>query len=190
MSAMAETSTGVDEAQLPSEDILPHVLLEDPFVKNQASYFRLMASFLLPLQAILPPPDGAFPAPVDPETGAPDTHNFCVACMVEYPGSCWNSYTYILLQGGGELICCDDCPASYHYDCLNPPLRVQSQTSYAMPHLFYNLGWLLPSQSCILLQCMRVQASSITKEDSRENGHVCTSRSVIVLGCSPQAHRP
>jgi len=66
----------------------------------------------LAAQGPLPPPDGAFPGPIDPDTGEPDTHNFCVACL-----------------GRGALICCDDCAASYHYDCLNPPLKPGSVPS-------------------------------------------------------------
>ena len=29
----------------------------------------------------------------------------------------------IVCKDGGELLCCEACPHSYHIDCLNPPLK-------------------------------------------------------------------
>lgn len=56
----------------------------------------------------LPDPDGPLPHELD-EDGRPLNHNFCVSCV-----------------GGGDLLCCDGCTASFHYDCLTPPIEVGS----------------------------------------------------------------
>jgi hypothetical protein len=36
-------------------------------------------------------------------------------------------------KDGGELICCESCPQSYHIDCLNPPLAKTPTTAWYCP---------------------------------------------------------
>lgn len=36
-------------------------------------------------------------------------------------------------QEGGEVICCDTCPAVYHLECINPPLRKVPRGKWSCP---------------------------------------------------------
>ena len=54
---------------------------------------------------------------MQPDTGPNDFHNeFCKVC-----------------NDGGELLCCDSCPAAYHTFCLNPPLKDVPEEEWMCP---------------------------------------------------------
>ena len=36
-------------------------------------------------------------------------------------------------QEGGEVICCDTCPAVYHLECISPPLRKVPRGKWSCP---------------------------------------------------------
>lgn len=36
-------------------------------------------------------------------------------------------------QEGGEVICCDTCPAVYHLECINPPMRKVPRGKWSCP---------------------------------------------------------
>lgn len=44
-------------------------------------------------------------------------------------------------KDGGELLCCDSCPSSYHIHCLNPPLPEIPNGEWICPRctVSYNL---------------------------------------------------
>lgn len=47
-------------------------------------------------------------------------------------------------KDGGELLCCDTCPSSYHIHCLNPPLPEIPNGEWLCPRCtvsFSSLKW-------------------------------------------------
>lgn len=50
-------------------------------------------------------------------------------------------------KDGGELLCCDTCPSSYHIHCLNPPLPEIPNGEWLCPRCMVSS----PSQHALLL---------------------------------------
>ncbi|KAL9352016.1 hypothetical protein Peur_054696 [Populus x canadensis] len=45
-----------------------------------------------------------------------------------------NYYECVICDIGGELLCCDFCPCTYHLQCLNPPLECTPPGSWQCPN--------------------------------------------------------
>ncbi|KAL3578887.1 hypothetical protein D5086_020391 [Populus alba] len=45
-----------------------------------------------------------------------------------------NYYECVICDYGGELLCCDVCPCTYHLQCLNPPLECTPPGSWQCPN--------------------------------------------------------
>lgn len=43
-------------------------------------------------------------------------------------------------KDGGELLCCDTCPSSYHIHCLNPPLPEIPNGEWLCPRCMVSFG--------------------------------------------------
>lgn len=43
-----------------------------------------------------------------------------------------NEHCPVCLEGG-EVICCDTCPAVYHLECINPPLKKVPRGKWSCP---------------------------------------------------------
>lgn len=41
--------------------------------------------------------------------------------------------TCTLCQEGGNVLCCDTCPAVYHLECMNPPLKKVPRGKWSCP---------------------------------------------------------
>ena len=41
--------------------------------------------------------------------------------------------TCAVCQEGGNVLCCDTCPAVYHLECVNPPLRKVPRGKWSCP---------------------------------------------------------
>uniref|UniRef100_A0A3Q1F526 PHD-type domain-containing protein n=1 Tax=Acanthochromis polyacanthus TaxID=80966 RepID=A0A3Q1F526_9TELE len=44
-------------------------------------------------------------------------------------------------KDGGELLCCDTCPSSYHIHCLNPPLPEIPNGEWICPRCKVSRAW-------------------------------------------------
>lgn len=44
-------------------------------------------------------------------------------------------------KDGGELLCCDSCPSSYHIHCLNPPLPEIPNGEWICPRCTVKIIW-------------------------------------------------
>lgn len=51
-------------------------------------------------------------------------------------------------KDGGELLCCDTCPSSYHIHCLNPPLPEIPNGEWLCPRCMVSAGGRQPRQHC------------------------------------------
>ncbi|XP_021705145.1 LOW QUALITY PROTEIN: PHD finger protein 12 [Aedes aegypti] len=82
--------------------------------KNRAQYDPDAPVGLMPLiQALIKPPDSGEPKPICKKT----THSY-----YKKPGRGHNNDTCDACGEGGDLICCDRCPSSFHLGCHDPPL--------------------------------------------------------------------
>lgn len=77
-------------------------------------------------------------------------------------------------KDGGELLCCDTCPSSYHLHCLNPPLP-------EIP----NGEWLCP-RCTVSVTSARRPAPTPAQPGSNPPGHLCPSHTLPV----PSATNP
>lgn len=51
-------------------------------------------------------------------------------------------------KDGGELLCCDTCPSSYHIHCLNPPLPEIPNGEWLCPRCMVSRGCIPMSALC------------------------------------------
>ncbi|KAJ7948986.1 protein CHROMATIN REMODELING 4 [Quillaja saponaria] len=45
-------------------------------------------------------------------------------------------YECMVCNEGGDLLCCDTCPSTYHIQCLNPPLESVPEGNWQCPNCF------------------------------------------------------
>lgn len=60
-------------------------------------------------------------------------------------------------KDGGELLCCDTCPSSYHIHCLNPPLPEIPNGEWLCPRCTVS-AWPQLGQGFTPLPCGHLQA--------------------------------
>lgn len=61
-------------------------------------------------------------------------------------------------KDGGELLCCDSCPSSYHIHCLNPPLPEIPNGEWICPRCTVKVIWLAfycKSLTAVLCLCIQ-----------------------------------
>ncbi|KAM6464679.1 PHD finger protein 12 isoform 2-T2 [Liasis olivaceus] len=72
-----------------------------------------------------PPPPAGHPhgPPAPPHAGAPHgAHHPAAAAAQRRSGRATNHDSCDSCKEGGDLLCCDHCPAAFHLQCCNPPL--------------------------------------------------------------------
>lgn len=57
-------------------------------------------------------------------------------------------------KDGGELLCCDSCPSSYHIHCLNPPLPEIPNGEWICPRctVSYSVQYIMFEVMCMQMR--------------------------------------
>lgn len=63
-------------------------------------------------------------------------------------------------KDGGELLCCDTCPSSYHIHCLNPPLPEIPNGEWICPRCKVSAVHMSLRVHVLTWVCMRMQIPS------------------------------
>ncbi|KAJ4839433.1 hypothetical protein Tsubulata_025340 [Turnera subulata] len=86
---------------------------------------------------------------------------FCTHLFFQYYYEC------VICDNGGDLLCCDTCPNTYHLECLNPPLEFVPPGDWQCPSCCKEADISTRSHH---LKCSKENSSACLGEEDLTNG--------------------
>ncbi|ESQ39568.1 hypothetical protein EUTSA_v10000738mg [Eutrema salsugineum] len=91
-------------------------------------------------------------------------------------GNDGNYFECVICDLGGDLLCCDSCPRTYHTECLNPPLKRIPNGKWICPKCSQNSDALKPVNR---LDAIAKRARTKTTKRNSQGGTKCERASQI-----------